>query len=316
MANSIGPGDFSSVQALQEEIKEKMSFISVMDEFGSFLRRIKDGAQMANMREITGEMRTLWSPWIQYDSVRKAKEASVRVYSPALSVFGVTTAGDFYSALKTEDASNGFLNRFLILEEKNRGEERVPEGWSGDVPFPLMDRMRKTAAKYQSGKDQPADRPLKPPKMEWGPGAEELYRQFSKSIRSEPDERMLELRIRAPEIAVRLATIRACGRMSNTVDADDIKWAIELAWASADMLCAGVAEHLVPDGLDGLCDKIIEVVQRNKGMCSVRDLYRSVRRRIKRASDLEAALAYLEKEERIERKPPSDGRSGPVIRML
>jgi hypothetical protein len=198
MANSIGPGDFSSVQALQKEIKEKMSFISVMDEFGSFLRRIKDGAQMANMREITGEMRTLWSPWIQYDSVRKAKEASVRVHSPALSVFGVTTAADFYSALKTEDASNGFLNRFLILEEKNRGEERVPEGWSGDVPFPLMDRMHKTAAKYQSGKDQPADRPLKPPNMEWGPGAEELYRQFSKSIRSEPDERMLELRIRAP----------------------------------------------------------------------------------------------------------------------
>src|SRR5262245_2298588 len=298
MGDSIGPGDFSSVQALQEEIKEKMSFISVMDEFGSFLRRIKDGAQMANMREITGEMRTLWSAWIQYDSVRKSKEASVRVYSPALSVFGVTTAGDFYSALKIEDASNGFLNRFLILEEKNRGEERVPEGWSGDVPFPLMERMLKTAAKYPSG-NQPADRPLKPRKMEWGPGAEELYRQFSKSIRSEPDERMLELRIRAPEIAVRLATIRACGRMSDTVDADDIKWAIELARASADMLCAGVAEHMVPDGLDGRCNKIIEVLQRSKGMCSVRDLYRSVRRRIKRPNDLDAALTYLSKGERI-----------------
>src|SRR5262249_24837120 len=125
----------------------------------------------------------------------------VRVYSPALSVFGVTTAGDFYSALKTEDASNGFLNRFLILEEKNRGEERVPEGWSGDVPFPLMDRMRKTAAKYQSGKDQPAERPLKPAKMEWGRGDKELYRQFSKSIRSESDERMLELRIRAGRLS-------------------------------------------------------------------------------------------------------------------
>ena len=38
------------------------------------LRRIKDGAQMSNMREITGEMRTLFSSWIQYDSVKKARE--------------------------------------------------------------------------------------------------------------------------------------------------------------------------------------------------------------------------------------------------
>src|SRR5262245_26767967 len=43
MGDSIGPGDFSSVQALQQLIKEKNSCISVMDEFGSFLRRIKDG---------------------------------------------------------------------------------------------------------------------------------------------------------------------------------------------------------------------------------------------------------------------------------
>lgn len=136
MGDTIGPGDFSSVQALQQLIIEKNSCISVMDEFGSFLRRIKDGAQMSNMREITGEMRTLWSSWMQYDSVKKASKDSIRVYSPAFAIFGVTTAGDFYSALKIEDASNGFLNRFLILEETSRGEEKEPERWVGDVPFP------------------------------------------------------------------------------------------------------------------------------------------------------------------------------------
>jgi Protein of unknown function (DUF3987) len=314
MGDLIGPGDFSSVQALQQLIKEKNSCISVMDEFGSFLRRIKDGAQMSNMREITGEMRTLWSSWIQYDSVKKAKDDSVRVYSPAFAIFGVTTAGDFYSALKIEDASNGFLNRFLILEEKSRGEEKEPESWVGDVPFALMERLHKTAAKYQSA---PGDGPVKPQsKLGWGPDAFKLYQQFNRSIRSESDDRVLELRIRAPEMAVRLATIRACGRLSETVDVDDIEWAIELARASADMLCAGVAEHVVPEGLDGLCEKIIEVVRRKNGVCSARDIYRSVRRRIKRAGDLEAALTYLEKEERIERKQPSNGRSGPVIRML
>ena len=114
---------------------------------------------------------------------------------------------------------------------------------------------------------------------------------------------------------MRLATIRACGRSSETVDVDDIEWAIELALASADMLCAGVAEHMVPEGLDGLCEKIMEVVQRKNGVCSVRDIFRSVRRRIKRATDLPAALAYLEKEERIKVENPG-GKFGQMVHAL
>jgi hypothetical protein len=320
MGDSIGPGDFSSVQALQQLIKEKNSCISVMDEFGSFLRRIKDGAQMSNTREITGEMRTLWSSWIQYDSVKKAKDESVRVYSPAFAILGLTTAGDFYSALKIEDASNGFLNRFLILEETRRGEEKEPESWVGDVPFALMNQLNKRAAKYQSSGGSRAlldpSGPVKPQcKLGWGPGALERYQQFSRSIRSESDDRVLELRIRAPEMAVRLATIRACGRLSDTVDVDDIEWAIKLARASADMLCAGVAEHVVPEGLDGLCEKIIEVVRRKNGVCSLRDLSRSVRRRIKRANDLDSALAYLLREQRIKMESPG-GKWGVIIHAL
>ena len=314
MGDLIGPGDFSSVQALQQLIIEKNSCIAVMDEFGSFLRRIKDGAQMSNMREITGEMRTLFSSWIQYDSVKKAREDSVRVYSPAFSIFGVTTAGDFYSALKTQDASNGFLNRFLILEEKSRGEENEPESWVHEIPFRLMERLQKTAGEYRSpsggsGSVTPNS------KLTWGPGAVELYREFNRSIRSERDDRVLELRIRAPEMAVRLATIRACGRLSKKVDVQDIEWAIKLAQSSADMLCAGVAEHMVPEGLDGLCEKIMEVVHRKNGECSVRDIFRSVRRRIKRGTDLPVALAYLEKEERIKVEEPG-GKRGQIVRAL
>jgi len=116
-------------------------------------------------------------------------------------------------------------------------------------------------------------------------------------------------------MAVRLATIRACGRLPETVDVDDIEWAIELARASADMLCAGVAEHVMPEGLDGLCEKIMEVVQRKNGVCSERDIFRSVRRRIKRAKDLGYALDYMVKEERIKLEDPS-GKWGRRVRAL
>jgi hypothetical protein len=103
--------------------------------------------------------------------------------------------------------------------------------------------------------------------------------------------------------------------LSETVDVDDIEWAIELARTSADMLCAGVAEHVVPEGFDGLCEKIMEVVRRKNGVCSARDVFRSVRRRIKRANDLHAALAYLLKEERIKLENPG-GKWGLMIHAL
>jgi hypothetical protein len=299
----IGPGDLSSVQALQKLIVEKNSCLLMMDEFGSFLRRIKDAGQNSNTREITGEIRKLWDAWKRYDGVKKAHEDSVTVFAPALAIFGVTVAGDFYSALKIEDVSGGFLNRFLILQEKSRPKEKEPESWVGNVPFALMEQLLQVSRKYQSrlGKDvmdrKAADTspgPVQPKsELKWGPGAQELYREFSASIRSEPDDKILELRIRAPEMAVRLATIRACGRLAETVDVDDMSWGIELARASADMLCAGVAEHMVPEGLDGLCEKITDFLRKSGGSASQREVYRSVRRQIKRSGDLEAAISYL-----------------------
>jgi hypothetical protein len=91
---------------------------------------------------------------------------------------------------------------------------------------------------------------------------------------------------------------------------------IELAWASADMLCAGVAEHMVPEGLDGLCEKITDFLRKSGGSASQREVYRSVRRQIKRPGDLEAAINYLTTEERIKADQPPDGRSGRVLKLL
>jgi hypothetical protein len=143
-----------------------------------------------------------------------------------------------------------------------------------------------------------------------------VYDEFSKVVLSETDDRILQLRIRAPEMAVRLATIRAGGRRSVTVDKADMEWGRDLAMASADMLIAGVQEHMVPPGLDGLCAKITDFLGRRGGSASYRDVFRSVRRGVKRARDLDDAISYLTVEERIKFEAPKDGRSGPVLRLL
>ena len=54
-------------------------------------------------------------------------------------------------------------------------------------------------------------------RLRWGDGAEEIYKIFEKGIRQMPDEEDREIWTRAPEIAVRKATVLAFFRGSRTV---------------------------------------------------------------------------------------------------
>ena len=54
-------------------------------------------------------------------------------------------------------------------------------------------------------------------RLRWGDGAEEVYKIFEKGIRQMPDEEDREIWTRAPEIAVRKATVLAFFRGSRTV---------------------------------------------------------------------------------------------------
>jgi len=59
------------------------------------------------------------------------------IRSPALSVFGVSTADEFHAALQGESVDNGFLNRYLVLESSLRVADRDPEMTPGQVPAAL-----------------------------------------------------------------------------------------------------------------------------------------------------------------------------------
>ena len=75
-----------------------------------------------------------------------------------------------------------------------------------------------------------------------------------------------ELWIRAPDLAVRLATILAVYRCSPTVDVEDWEWAVEVVKHSTQQLRRGIDKHMIGELEQAdLAERIRDYVRERKG---------------------------------------------------
>jgi hypothetical protein len=213
----IGPGRFKSGAAIITHLLKKPVSLCLMDEFGSMLHRFAlPNAQFYHQDE-TEILRELWGiSWGRYDSPEGASSDSEAVLSPALSVIGMSTPKELYKACRSRDITNGFLNRWLFIEEKAPPQyQRVTED-ALDVPKELKVMLSRLyqpgAVLLNQGADGSGFRPLF--RMGWGPGAEEIYDAVRQGVERETDDRKRELFWRSPEKTVRVATNVAAGCLS------------------------------------------------------------------------------------------------------
>jgi len=89
------------------------------------------------------------------------------------------------------------------------------------------------AASNEPTIDTKTDGPIGPRRLGWGEGAEEKWEREIDLIRDLPEGRKRDIYARAPEIAVRLATILAWWRGSEVVEVEDWDW----GWGWAELSC-------------------------------------------------------------------------------
>jgi hypothetical protein len=81
----------------------------------------------------------------------------------------------------------------------------------------------------------------------WGDGAENAWLKFESEIRGLPSVEERELWIRAPEIALRIATIVAVFRGSTVVEVEDLNWAVKVVRHSTTQITRGLQKHMLED---------------------------------------------------------------------
>jgi hypothetical protein len=327
----IGPPDFSSYQALIDHVMQQPASLCCIDEFGAFLNRIIS-SHGSHENNIPREMMTLWGKSYDapYMTQRMRQQASVPIYAPTLSICGFSTPAQFYAALKSRDVTSGFLNRFLVLDGGARVEEVEPAISLRNVPDSLK---RGVLALYACGhrrgrgnldsdlpdKNSSLQGDVEPVHVKWGTdGAEAFYYVMSREIFAEIDAHEDgELMGRVADIALRLATIRACSDMPAhpVIMLEHMQWGAAIAMQSARKLMADVQSHMEDQLTAAALEKrFFKLLRANRGQITMRDLRKSLSRHQRNIWDIDALIKTLENAGMIAVvSRPGSGRTGKMV---
>jgi len=307
----LGPGEFISMPAVFGLLTEKPLSLCAMDEFGAFLKRVNSRKASGFEAAISKTLREVWgSSFKIYTTPRWANRPEASIYSPALSIYGVSTEGEFYDSLAGADITNGLLNRLLIINGRHRPERREPQADPFEVPASIVDGLKaiyNAHGEIVTGQLTQSDVRVPFVRLEFSPDAGFAYEEFHELIddltEDRPDES--ELRARAVEYAIRVATILAIGQGSKTIEESDFLFARDLVETSVLQMIKAASLHIADSESQEVANAIRRGIREGGGRVSHRDLTHRLKHRYKvrelkdaMESLVQAGDVIVEKEER------------------
>jgi len=214
-----------------------------------------------------GQVAFLWAGFKARDmgmSQRDADDLAAKtVRNPALALLGLTTPDSFYDSIGSAAARDGFLNRFLIIEDtigrqlgqsrKGRPDATAISQWATAI------RDTKALATGASMEATPTIIPI-------DAAADRAFVAFEADCLAKMDELeaqgMAELWGRTCEIAMRLALVASQCEAAQVVTSAHAAWAIDLArhyaQVAADRFHASVADS----DFEAACQQVYAAIVR------------------------------------------------------
>lgn len=266
MIDILGPDDFQSANAMSSFVQRKPLSLCVMDEFGAFLARITSRTASSFARDSSAFLRKMWSTKFKlWRSSEYAQKSSVSVWAPAFNVLGLSVPKEFYAALRGADVSNGFFNRFFVIPNEVKPDEREPLLPPEDVPDRISQALiyAMTRGRVSDGK-RCADQEVFPKKIGWGEGGQDADQELKDEIecRVDSDEDAREFYTRTREMALRIAAIVGFGKDMKmpTVDRETMIWASRIALWSAEQMYTQFKEYAAETETQALAKEIMRHV--------------------------------------------------------
>lgn len=286
LSKRLGGSEFMSMPAVIHAVHSRVVSLWPMDEFGAFLGRVNSRRASGFEAGISKILRSLWgSSFKTYTSPEWANREATTIYAPALSIYGVSTAEEFYRSLQGADVTNGLLNRLLVLPEDRAPADRDPLLDPRTVPPALVERMRDlhSAGGIVDSQNGSAETAPVTDDMAWGAGARDAYEALLAALeeRQASDPQEAPHFARTAEMAVRIATIIAAGRNSMAVEVDDMRRGQDIALAAADWVVAGAREHMAENENQANANLVERIIRSAGGRLAHGALSRALRSRIK-----------------------------------
>lgn len=270
----IGPDRFMSASGLRNSLVDQPSLLSIQDEFGGIIRQIDGPKAGAHDQMIRVDMLKLFSRAKDfYAGAAYAATAAVKLFNPNLSIYGMSTPDDFWSALSSARTADGFLPRFLLFNVEGAKPERVrPAQSSGKAPAHLVEASRDIyQAVYGAGNLAAALNgtfPQEARMVALSADAEAVLGHLEAKIREAEDRadiRQAPILNRTREHALKLALTVAIGVKPSQpeIDAEAMQWAADLAWLSTCTLAEEIERHVADNDRQRDFKRLVEVVRKS-----------------------------------------------------
>jgi hypothetical protein len=304
MGMHIGPDQWMSMSALINMMERMPLALCAQDEFGAFMQRIFNRKASTHERAIPQILRSLWGvnfgPWT---TPQWANGKAFVVDAPHLTIYGTSTHEQFYSAMEGAAIADGTLNRFLVIEGRRSPELQEPKASPNIVPDEIVNGLK--AVFYRSGNIAASQRNQidynlaiagSQTKLGWcADGSRQAYEAFMREIDRDAGDRPLtaDFIVRAPEMAIRIATILAAGQGHDSVRRSDVEFGIAMVRNSLMHMISGADEYMAGNDHEANVKKVLRII-RQAGRIEHSRLLAQVR--AIRARDLKDIISNLVEE--------------------
>jgi hypothetical protein len=249
----LAPGEYFSLSGLYRMLHRHPLSLCLQDEIGAFLKALTSTKASSWEASANRFLHTAWgAAFKMLPGVQWAQTECGPVWGPALTIYGLSTPTEFVESVQGASVGNGFVNRMLMLDMGPRTKPRDPPNMAPGPPSTLASALKElhiwTGPESLARIDDPNAR-YQPDVLPWADrSAYECFREFERLMERQSDKRaeLGDFYSRCPEMATRLATIRAAGRWGHRggVDASDMEWGAGITGTAANALATSILGHM------------------------------------------------------------------------
>ena len=298
MGSHVGPSQFISMPAVINFLVREPLSVCAMDEFGAFLKRVNNKRASGFEGAVSSVLRMAWgNSFTTMTTPEWAQLPARKIESPAMSIFGTSTAGEFYTSLEGADIINGILNRFLIIESPGRPDKQNTIKDPARPPDSIIHGLRAIYGHLGGAMNKLSASTPSYVSLAISHTADTYWNQFAEELQNinDQNEDIGALMARTAEIAMRLATIVTVGQGTDCIEIDVMTWACQFARWSANKLVVSAGLYIADSEHQAMANEIKRVIGRlSNGSKKVKhsDLVQALKHKYK-SRDLKEALEQM-----------------------
>lgn len=247
------------------------------DEFGRVLKNLTHKNAGSHQRDILTYLIELFSSakglyaGVQYAN-HDGKMKRTPIDQPCLSVYATTVPERFFQCLTSDDAIDGFLARWLVLESKDYTLK--PAKGAADVNDPPeallaeLRRWKEAPSNYDPRGNVDGVLSIRPMTVSYSEEAESLIDDYSEAMRRKAADEsaarsgLAAIYARCAEHAIKLALVAHEGEL---IGAEAMRWGIAMAGHCAAFLVGAVEAHVAESDHERNLNKVRQVLRDARG---------------------------------------------------